>query len=404
MAVEIRGLTDEERAYIAGYADGQMCVRVDRNHHNRWVASITITQNDPGVLRWLCEIYGGRLSRPRSRRLKNGSQKLFYQWRLRRFNAVGTFMQDTLPFLAEKRAQVELVLARFSRGMNPEHGAVLVAELARLKKIPMIRSALPADLLAQLDGGLRRRAPCERCSSRAVARGLCGKHYQSAKREGRFAVDPNYHNTHLKPFARKSEPGRTDLAYIAGYFDAEGNVELYSYGGRWYLRVTFEQCCEDGVARMFRVYEGSLQFAQNTPPDRPSLRYVISQTETVLGFLRDVSPYCREKRDEVEIVLAEYRSNMLASDAVALVAQLGAMKHDTIVFDVPRDAHGNAGERHASAKLLRSDVEDVRACHAAAVLAGRDSWKTICALARERGVSNQAIFNIVTRRRWRHMP
>jgi hypothetical protein len=308
---EVRRPSALECAFFAGFFDAEGCLRVESNHGRFWQAYIVFKQNKPAVLLRLRETYGGAIYvKP------NGQQKV---WQLKRYGAVACFLQDILPYVGEKRTQVEVVLARFSSRMSGADGAALKADLAQLKRVVIDPAVLPST-------AKRRCCGTTDCTHTAVCRGLCSKHYQQAKRDRVFTVGAQ---RAARPFAHKRTPTQDELAYAGGYFDGDGNVGLVAVRGRWYPRVAFMQTRSEGVLRMWEVYGGSLKFQRRRPPARPTVIWRLTSRDAALAFLRDILPFTVEKRDQIEYVLAEYRPDLAAGEGKRLAARLTEM-HEAV--------------------------------------------------------------------------
>lgn len=296
------------RAYLAGYFDAEGCVRVAMNHGRFWQASIMFQQVKPIVLERIQQIYGGVLRR-------SGNKTC---WQMRRYAVVACFLNDVLPFLGEKRSQAQMVLDRFASRLSRSDGRALVRDLAHARKRRLKKAEVPSTK--------RRRAPCsfpQGCHSVAVCRGLCGRHYQQAKRDGAFTVGPR---NKPRAFAYVRIPNETDLNYFAGYFDGDGNIDVQRIGRTWHVRIAFEQTFVDGVKRIWEVYGGSLQYLKKTAPNRPAVAYRLIAHEAVMKFLRDIRPYTIEKALEIDLILFRYRTDLTNAEAFELLDELERLR------------------------------------------------------------------------------
>lgn len=290
-----------ECAYYAGYFDSEGCVRVGRRHKHHWYARVTFQQNDPQVVVRLRTVYGGSF-------FSRGHKTM---WQLDRFAALACFLSDIQPFVREKQSQIMAVLERFASAMSTATGLRLMRDLRRAKHRVCVK---PTHVPQRIPP-----ATCSRCTRYAVCRGLCGRHYQIDKRTGNLTTGSQ---RRPRQFAYRHIPSSEELAYISGYFDGDGNVDLILVNRTWHPRITFEQCCPDGVLLMHKTYGGSLRYCPaKKVTHRPSIRYVIAQQQAVMTFLNDVQPYIIEKRAEVELIRANF------SDTSKHPQLRGALKH-----------------------------------------------------------------------------
>ena len=93
---------------------------------------------------------------------------------------------------------------------------------------------------------------------------------------------------------------KTELAYFAGFFEADGNVAiiLNEHSGQFTLRVSVTQKDPSILHHYEDTFGGSI--------DNRSGQWYATST-TAVGFLRAVSPYLRFKGEEAAIAL-EFQS------------------------------------------------------------------------------------------------
>lgn len=292
-----------ERAYFAGYFDAEGCLVVGQRHKRFWYTRVSFLQNDPRVIIKLRSIYGGSFH-ARGRKTA---------WSLDRFAALACFLEDIRPFVREKSAQVEAVLQRFTSTMPAAVGRALANDLKREKHSVWAR---PEHAIAR-----KPRATCSRCNCVAVCRGLCGQHYQEARRTGEFVVGPR-NKPHAFAYVRQPTPA--EIAYLAGYFDGDGHLGMIQgRGDTWHFQIRFQQCCPHGILLAQEIYGGSSRYRPATKKThRPCLAYSLGQQEAALTFLRDIQPVAIEKRDEIDLALEAFhdpaRRDRLADDLKAL--------------------------------------------------------------------------------------
>ena len=302
----------EQRAYFAGYFDAAGCVMVSAaNHGASWRAIVGFGQTKPNVLHRLHGAYGGNLYQVKRQRA-NWRPKT--NWQLSRFGAVACLLTDILPFLGEKREQVEAVMQRFSSRMKTEDGQRLRADLSAMKKQALDPKALPEGVRVS---GQKKKQTCvtRGCTRRSRARRLCTMHYQRSKTSA-FSPTPS------KAFTYSRVPTAVDKAYFAGYFDGDGNLDLRQKSGTWHLTIYFNQTRPEGVLRLRGVYGGLLALRTKNQPRRHLLSWVLSTRAGVLAFLYDIVEHSIEKRDEIRIMLSKYRSRLSDEEGAALLAEI----------------------------------------------------------------------------------
>jgi hypothetical protein len=107
-------VSDAERAYAAGFFDGEGSVTINsfRDDSRSWKLSVVVGQLDPRPLRFLLKRWGGQISGPRV----NGQ----YEWRIHSASAA-RFLSDVHPYLIVKAEQAAIV-AEFRRRMGASRG------------------------------------------------------------------------------------------------------------------------------------------------------------------------------------------------------------------------------------------------------------------------------------------
>ena len=114
--------TDTQLAWLAGFIDGEGCVRIsrDRTRHDNlsYTLSIQISQKDPAILREIQANWGGSLYHKQPER--NGG---VYNLQIKsRQGAV--LLEALLPYLRVKRTQAELALGFQARRLTKSLGRV----------------------------------------------------------------------------------------------------------------------------------------------------------------------------------------------------------------------------------------------------------------------------------------
>jgi len=270
---EVRRPSDLECAFYGGLFDATGSLRVSLNHGRFWQARVAIRHRASAAR--LREVYGGALA-------ASG-------WEVKRYGAVACFLQDILPYVIEKHSLIEAVLARFSSRASVGDGAVLVADLARLRRVAVDGACLP-------QAGSRR-CSWDGCTRAACSRGLCGRHYQQARLSGTLAVR---RRRAARSFSYRRVPTQRELAYAGGFFDGCGSVRFVATRPQ----VAFARSHGGSLLHLWSIYGGSLSLRRNV--ERQQLIWRLTAREASIAFLRDVLPFVVEKREEVARVLAEF--------------------------------------------------------------------------------------------------
>ena len=123
----------EDLAYTAGLIDGEGCIQIARHNnqktvdgHPRYVLMIRFNMVSAGILKWLCETYGGSFFPGKKPRNENWRQ----QWIWSLANRGGEdFLVLLLPYLRIKKAEAEVAL-EFRKTLLTDHHSKVTSELA----------------------------------------------------------------------------------------------------------------------------------------------------------------------------------------------------------------------------------------------------------------------------------
>lgn len=126
-------LTEAERAYIAGFFDGEGSITVTwREAHKNVLVHCAASQSRPAVPRWLHDVFGGtfHIEQPR-----NANTKPHYKWAVRGHNEARIFLQIILPHLRIKKQEAEeaLEVLRTRKTMTGEQMKVHKDNIARFR-------------------------------------------------------------------------------------------------------------------------------------------------------------------------------------------------------------------------------------------------------------------------------
>ncbi len=121
-----------EISYIAGFFDGEGCVRIKKAGHsnNCFFVIAHLTNTNLEILQKVKLLFGGSI-----RFQEEGRNKRIYNWSLSCSEAVD-FLRTLLPFLIEKREQAELALHfHFNKEiLSKDDKIILYQKMRDLKK------------------------------------------------------------------------------------------------------------------------------------------------------------------------------------------------------------------------------------------------------------------------------
>jgi hypothetical protein len=119
-------LTDELRGYLAGYVDGEGCIRISSSGS----PTLEITSTFPYTLRLFHSIYGGTLDDCPAR---NAAHRHAFRWRIYGDSAMAV-LDDLMEHLQEKRIQALMVfeIRKTERGHERDG---MIAQLSQMKRL-----------------------------------------------------------------------------------------------------------------------------------------------------------------------------------------------------------------------------------------------------------------------------
>jgi hypothetical protein len=129
-------LTDADKAYIAGFFDGEGSVGVyhkayKENAKKYYTVKMAFSQRKAGTLLWLHGIFGGALVNVKH---SNGVSRPYHDLVIEDRKIIRIILRALLPYLREKKDQVELLLA-FIEPNSEEDGDAVVEQMAALKRV-----------------------------------------------------------------------------------------------------------------------------------------------------------------------------------------------------------------------------------------------------------------------------
>jgi len=113
-------LTEVEKAYIAGFVDGEGCISLGRKkdnsyrRHHTYQLVVTISNTRKEILEWLHKKFGGhfRISHPPSK-----SRNKVWVWAILCRKAIN-FLKEIYPYLKIKKSQAKLAMEYYEL-VNP---------------------------------------------------------------------------------------------------------------------------------------------------------------------------------------------------------------------------------------------------------------------------------------------
>src|SRR3954466_13743378 len=105
---KVMALTKEERAYMAGFFDGEGCVSISTVKDVQHICVLTISQKRMAILSWFHDIFGGSLF---VRRKMQKQETRLGVWSTGDANTIRVFHRIVKPYLRIKAEEFELVVA-----------------------------------------------------------------------------------------------------------------------------------------------------------------------------------------------------------------------------------------------------------------------------------------------------
>jgi len=119
-------------AYIAGFFDGEGCVRIKRANQggNSYYITATITNSNKAILEYIKDIFGGKV-----RQAEKKANRVIYHYELTSAEAVD-MLKTLMGFLREKRPQAELAVDfhNIKEHLKPEQKENMYQQMCNLKK------------------------------------------------------------------------------------------------------------------------------------------------------------------------------------------------------------------------------------------------------------------------------
>ena len=125
---------------------------------------------------------------------------------------------------------------------------------------------------------------------------------------------------------------KTDLAYIAGFFDGEGCISIKRIRNRnrpfnqYQLEVTVGSTDEWVCERFKFVFGGNVRKTKSRNPNWKPFWVWRASSKTAGVFLKVIIPYLHLKRDRAEIALTFQRARSIKQDRRSLTSEEMALE------------------------------------------------------------------------------
>ncbi len=308
-------------AYLAGFSDAEGCFRI-RLRENTWTPYISFGQTRPeGILVAWKEYDGSLITRRQvNKRRTIEAGTIVYNKReldltIAKLEDAIRFMNAVHPMLLGKRSQVSAILEALEK--DPDRKDMKIAEeLYRLLSKEKNKNI-------KVDQRTKDKK-CLRCDDNAIARGLCSLHYQRLKIA---AIKAGTWDPHLiKKFCYGRAPTDRDKAYLAGFFDGDGNLDLFETISGFFPAVVFDQTAPEPVLFINEIYADKVIFRNKAGTRRNRVEIKLTAQEVALQFIQDIAPYSQEKLFEINLMLNSWHPKLTYKEAFEYKAKIAAFR------------------------------------------------------------------------------
>jgi hypothetical protein len=182
---------------------------------------------------------------------------------------VRAFLSDAAPYVREKRDITQLALSLLSDARRHLPRAAVAADLARLEAL---RDANAGHVVVAPDQRARLGRPATR-------------------------------------WTRVREATPNEAAYIAGFFDAEGNLQPKAIRGRWWsIEARVSQVSPDGPSGLQEIFGGPVKLVRARGRRKAQYRWELTSKEGVACLITDIFPYIQEKRPQLVLAHRAFES------------------------------------------------------------------------------------------------
>lgn len=134
-------LSELDKAYIAGFFDGEGCVgyynasKTMKHRPAYFHASVSVSNVDPRVIKWIADTTG--VGKCRIMRFKDNKRRTAYQWEIGKKADVIVFLSAIKPYLKVKDAQVNVILCHLAleSAYIQKHGSVTPEIVATRQRV-----------------------------------------------------------------------------------------------------------------------------------------------------------------------------------------------------------------------------------------------------------------------------
>jgi hypothetical protein len=244
--------TPEVAAYCAGYVDGDGCITLDKQG---WV-EVSITSTDPIVAQWFSDHYTGKSSINTLVHTDRPQQKSVTRFRVASNQALA-FLKPIEPYLLLKQDKAKI--------------AMTYQSLRRDERLNSIEGQ-------KLSDTFHKKTPDQQILHISQAKTMKCKDTWAAK--------------------------TTTIAYIAGFFDAEGTIGIYQGRNNRYIKALIANT--DSIPLLFiqQCFTGNshLSFKPNNNLHATEMFLEINNSYAKI-FLNTIIPYLVTKKERAELAL-----------------------------------------------------------------------------------------------------
>lgn len=110
---KVLAATEVEKAYIAGFLDGEGSVGIYKSRRT-FVLAVSFAQKNPAILLWIQSIYGGTLVSQKPEHSGFAAADIVFQLRYTSRSDVIVLLRSLRPYIRVKKDQVDAVFDFFS--------------------------------------------------------------------------------------------------------------------------------------------------------------------------------------------------------------------------------------------------------------------------------------------------
>lgn len=133
------GMTETEKAYLAGLIDGEGTITLTRRNSGQLPQpQVSIANNNLELLIWVKKVIGsGSIS---TKKPKSSSHNIAYAWQVATAGPCLRLLDEIRPYLVVKKQQADLLLTRY-KAVTPRNGRYTQTELdGKMQLVEVIRA------------------------------------------------------------------------------------------------------------------------------------------------------------------------------------------------------------------------------------------------------------------------